>query len=242
MKAYLLTALLIFMQSILVAQTLTQTIRGTINDIDSEVQLYGATVVVLNTGPLIGSSTDFDGNFRLDKVPVGRHDIKISMLGYEEQIIQNVQVGSGKEIVLHIKLRESMLNMKTVEITDQKSNKSEANNELATVSARQFSVEETKRYAGALNDPGRMALSFAGVAAANDMSNEIVIRGNSPRGLLWRMEGIEIPNPNHFSNQGSAGGAISMLSNNMMANSDFFTGAFPADYGNAASGVFDIRL
>jgi len=82
MKAYLLTVLLIFMQSILVAQTLTQTIRGTINDIDSEVQLYGATVVVLNTDPLIGSSTDFDGNFRLDKVPVGRHNIKISMLGY----------------------------------------------------------------------------------------------------------------------------------------------------------------
>ncbi|MEL6358302.1 MAG: TonB-dependent receptor, partial [Bacteroidota bacterium] len=70
----------------------------------------------------------------------------------------------------------------------------------------------------------------------------IIIRGNSPRGLLWRMEGIEIPNPNHFSEEGASGGGISALSVNVLANSDFFTGAFPAEYGNAASGVFDLSL
>ena len=131
--------------------------------------------------------------------------------------------------------------MKAVEIT-AKEEKNRAQNDLALVSARGFSVEETQRYAGSFDDPGRMAQSYAGVAAGDDGSNELVVRGNSPRGVLWKMEGMEIPNPNHFSEQGSGGGAISMLKGGMMANSDFYTGAFPAEYGNAASGVFDINL
>ncbi|HLK97020.1 MAG TPA: TonB-dependent receptor, partial [Hymenobacter sp.] len=73
-------------------------------------------------------------------------------------------------------------------------------------------------------------------------SNEIVVRGNSPRGLLWRIEGVEVPNPNHFSDAGASGGAVSVLSTNVLSNSDFFTAAFPAEYGNALSGVFDVRL
>ena len=224
------------------AQGLSQTIRGSIIDQLTQKTIPGASVVLLNSNPLKGTMSDMDGQFRLSNVAVGRHDIRVSLVGYQEVFLPNIQVGAGKEVVLNIQMTEHVTEIKTVEISAENSNKAEALNELATVCARQFSVEETKRYAGALNDPGRMALSFAGVSTNADGSNEIVVRGNSPRGMLWRMEGIEIPNPNHFSNQGSAGGAISMLSNNMMANSDFFTGAFPADYGNAASGVFDIRL
>ncbi len=225
-----------------ISQNLFQTIRGTIIDQTSESIIPGASVIVLKSSPLIGTTSDIDGHFRLNQVPIGRVDLKISLIGYNDLILPNVLVGAGKEVVLNVKLVERITEIKAVEISAVGNNKSEAINELTSVSARQFSVEETKRYAGALNDPGRMALSFAGVTSNSDGSNEIVVRGNSPRGLLWRMEGIEIPNPNHFSNQGSAGGAISMLSINMMANSDFLTGAFPADYGNAASGVFDIRL
>lgn len=224
------------------SQELKQTIKGRIIDSETESPLVGATVIVLSANPILGGNTDFDGNFKISNVSIGRHNIRVSMIGYEELNIPNIEVGSGKEIVLNFRLRETLVNMKAVEITGDKSNKSEALNDMATVSARAFTVEETKRYAGALNDPGRMALSFAGVAANNDLSNEIVVRGNSPRGLLWRMEGVEIPNPNHFSNTGSSGGAISMLNVNMMANSDFFTGAFPAEFGNAMGGVFDIRL
>ena len=122
------------------------------------------------------------------------------------------------------------------------SEKGKPNNELAFISARSFTVEETKRYAASINDPARMALSFAGVASTDDGSNNIVIRGNSPRGVLWRLEGIEVPNPNHFGEEGASGGGVSMLSVNTLDNSDFYTGAFPAEYGNAASGVFDIKL
>jgi hypothetical protein len=88
-----------------------------------------------------------------------------------------------------------------------------------------------------------MAVSFAGVNTSNDASNEIIVRGNSARGMLWRVEGIEIPSPNHFSNgEGGSGGGISILSSQVLGSSDFFTGAFPAEYGNALSGVFDIRF
>lgn len=233
--------LLLWLPSSAVAQTLTQTIRGKIIDQEAQSPLPGANVVVLGTDPLLGSSTETDGSFRIERVPVGRHTLKISCIGYEDAQIPELIVGSGKEVVLTIRLTESLTQMEEIVITAEPE-KGKPNNELAFISARSFTVEETKRYAASINDPARMALSFAGVASNDDGSNNIVIRGNSPRGVLWRLEGIEVPNPNHFGEEGASGGGVSMLSVNTLDNSDFYTGAFPAEYGNAASGVFDIKL
>src|SRR6185295_630579 len=97
-------------------------------------------------------------------------------------------------------------------------------------------------YAGSRGDPARMASNFAGVQGADDSRNDIIIRGNSPQAVLWRMEGINIPNPNHFNIPGTAGGPVSMINNKTLANSDFYTGAFPAEFGNSTSGVFDLKL
>src|SRR5207344_2578156 len=94
--------------------------------------------------------------------------------------------------------------------------KTVANNDMATVSVRTFSVEEAERYAGVRNDVSRMASNYAGVQNANDAVNDIVIRGNSPYGLLWRLEGVDIPNPNHFGDFGSTGGPVSMLNTNAL--------------------------
>ncbi len=220
---------------------LTQTIKGTVLDQASEEPVIAANILILNVEPLLGTATEFDGSFRLDGVPVGRHSIRISCLGYEDAYIHELEVGSGKEVVLTLKLTESLVTMDEVVVKAERLNGT-PNNEMASVSSRSFSVEQTKRYAAAVNDPARMALSFAGVNTNDDGGNEIVIRGNSPRGLLWRMEGIEIPTPNHFSDQGASGGGISALSVNMLANSDFLVSAFPAEYGNAMSGVFDLKL
>ena len=220
---------------------LTQTIKGTVLDQASEEPVIAANILLLNVEPLLGTATDFDGTFRLDGVPVGRHSIRISCLGYEDAYIYELEVGSGKEVVLNLKLTESLVTMDEVVVKAERLNGT-PNNEMASVSSRSFSVEQTKRYAAAVNDPARMALSFAGVNTNDDGGNEIVIRGNSPRGLLWRMEGVEIPTPNHFSDQGASGGGISALSVNMLANSDFLVSAFPAEYGNAMSGVFDLKL
>ncbi len=223
------------------AQSLTQTIRGKVIDQESLTPVIGANIIILDTNPLLGASTDVNGEFKIQNVPVGRHTLKVSSIGYDETTIPELVVGSGKEVVLTLRLTESLVKMDELVITAGQE-KGRPNNDLAVVSARSFTVDETKRYAAAVNDPGRMALSFAGVATNDDESNVIVIRGNSPRGLLWRIEGIEVPNPNHFGEEGSSGGGISMLSVNMLDNSDFFTGAFPAEYGNASSGVFDIKL
>ncbi|MBN1182514.1 MAG: carboxypeptidase-like regulatory domain-containing protein [Bacteroidales bacterium] len=218
---------------------LYQTIKGTVNDRDSKMPLVGATVAVMDVSPIIGTITDMDGNYKLTEVPIGRHIIQVKYLGYEDLMIPEILVGSGKEVVLNLQLMESLKNLEGVTIT---ATKGEPKNEMANVSARSFSTEETKRYAASISDPARMALVFAGVATGNDASNEIVIRGNSPNAMLWRLEGVEIPSPNHFAEEGWSAGYVSILSANMVGKSDFYTGAFPADYGNALSGVFDISL
>jgi len=242
---YVLVALIILIILIghsIKAQTLTQTVRGAITDKISETPLAGATVIVLGTDPLIGTTADMDGNFKLTNVPVGKQNIKVSYLGYKEVVIPNVIVNSGKEVVMKISLEENILQGKEVVITADKIEKNKPLNDLTVVSARTFSVEETQKYAAAINDPSRMVSSFSGVLSTDDGNNQISIRGNSPNGLLYRMEGVEIPNPNHFSAVGTVGGGVSILSSQLLSNSDFVTGAFASEYGNALSGVFDLRL
>ena len=223
------------------AQQGIQTIRGTVLDQQSKYQLAGATVVVVDSDPIIGTTADENGEFRLTNIPLGRHTIKISFLGYSERTIPNVLVLQGKETFLAIELEEMMLESDEVVVTSEV-DKTNSLNEMSTVSTRQFSREDAARYAGSLNDPSRMAANFAGVSGSNDSRNDIIIRGNSPSGLLWRMDGMPIPNPSHFGATGTTGGPVSMLNYNLLANSDFMTGAFPAEYGNATSGVFDLQM
>jgi len=224
------------------AAELFQTIRGRITDQDSKAPVIGANILVIDSNPMLGSSTDTEGDFRIEHVPVGRVSLKISCIGYEEKIIPNLLISSAKEFILTIDMVESVVKMDELIISARQQNKNEVLNEMAVVSARQFSVEETKRYAGAFSDPARMVSAFAGNNTAAEGNNFIIVRGNSPKGVQWRLEGIEIPNPNHFADEGSTGGAINALNSAMLTNSDFFSGAFPAEYGNAFSGVFDMRL
>lgn len=223
------------------AQSITQTIRGTVVDQSLQTPIPGASIVLFNSTPLRGTTTGPDGQFRLSQVPVGRQSLKISFVGYKDRIIQNIVVDAGKELILSVDLEETVQQVDEVVVRPQ-IEKDKPLNEMAVVSARTFSVEETQKFAAAVNDPARMATAYAGVVTADDGGNQITIRGNAPNGLLWRMEGVEIPNPNHFSNLGAAGGGISILSAQLLTNSDFMTGAFPAEYGNALSGVFDLRL
>ena len=220
---------------------ITQTIRGTVVDKVTQSTLPGATIILIGSEPVIGTTTDINGEFKLENIPLGRISLQVSFIGFEPTIARNLLLTSGKELIINIQLEEQAFQMDEVVIT-AKNNKEDAINEMATASVRTFSVEETERYAGSLGDPSRMASNFAGVAMVNDSRNDIIIRGNSPAGLLWRLDGIEIPNPNHFGANGTTGGPVSMLNNNLLTNSDFFTGAFPAEYGNAMSGVFDLNM
>ncbi len=217
-----------------------QNIRGRVRDGASDVPLP-YVYVVINTNPTIGTTTDSIGNFVLPHVPVGRYDIEASYLGYESTIIKEILVTSGKEVVLEIPLKEKLFELNEV-VVKPTINKSQPMNKMASASARMLSVDEASRYAGGFDDPARLASSFAGVAG-NMGNNGIVVRGNAPKFLQWRFEEIEIPNPNHFADvTGFGGGGLTALSSQVLGNSDFFTGAFPAEYGNALSGVFDIKM
>lgn len=233
---------LFYIQSeVLIAQDYEQIIRGKIRD-KQTLQPIREVSITLNPGNRVTFS-DSEGRFQFPKMLVGRYTIKFSHLIYGFLEIPLIELTSGKEINLPIDLEEKPVFLNEVTIVAERA-KDRSKNELALVSSRQFSLAEANRYAGGFQDPARMSLNFAGVTnAGSDQNNEIIIRGNSPKGLLWRMEGIEIPNPNHFGDgQGSTSGIISMINSTSLANSDFMSGAFPAEYGNASSGVFDLSL
>lgn len=225
-----------------IEKKLFQNVRGEVRDLETNQPLIGVNIVLVGSDPLLGASTDRYGQFKIPDVPLGRATFRVSYLGYKPHMVANIAVNSGKELILNVMLEESSQSLEQV-LVRADFDKSKPLNEMSVVSAKSFSVEETSLYAGSFNDPARMASSYAGVTSGQDDSeNQIIIRGNSPRGLLWRVEGVEIPNPNHFADDGSSSGAISILNSNMLANSDFLTGAFSAEYGNAFSGVFDIKL
>lgn len=224
------------------SQSLTQVVKGAVFDKESEVPLEFATVVVLGTTPQIGVNTDSHGNFRIAGVPIGRYSIQVSFIGYEPTVIPEVLITSGKEVVMNIGIKQSLNQIDEIKV-EAYTRKDRPVNSMASISARSFTVEETRRYAGGLDDPARMVSAFAGVTVGNIQDNAIIIRGNSPKGVSWRLEGVEIPNPNHFPGGNVAGGgAVTVLSSQLLSNSDFYTGAFPAEYGDALAGVFDMKL
>ncbi|MFT3885851.1 MAG: TonB-dependent receptor [Flavobacteriales bacterium] len=218
-----------------------QTVRGTILDTDSRQPVFGAAVTVVGSDPPLSATTDPDGRFTIANVPTGRIDLRIRAMGFEEQLMPNLLVGAGKELVLNVQLQSAVTEMQEVTVSGAKP-KGEQRNDMVTLSSHRISVEETSRIAGGINDPARMVGTFPGVAGDATGNNTIVARGNSPKGVLWRLEGMEIPNPNHFSDEGSTGGPISALNSDMLDDSEFYTGAFAPEYGNVTSAVFDMHL
>jgi hypothetical protein len=220
---------------------LTQTVRGKVYDAETNYPLVGVRVQVItdDTNARFIGGTDANGEFTLKKIPVGKHKL-ISKLNSYEQSSVIIEVNSGKELILNIPLMEMVVTKEEIVVTARK--KGEVLNEMAVLSSQQFSVEETNRYPGSRMDPARMASNFAGVQGSDDSRNDIVVRGNSPLGVVYRVEGIDIPNPSHFAVSGSTGGPVSVLNNKILGNSDFFMSAFPAEYGNSTSGVFDLKL
>ena len=242
MKTFLNIALFLVLPLVAHSQDITQTLRGTIYDQSTHEPLIGATIVVQNSQPVIGTTTDEAGNFSIANLPLGRVSLEISYIGYESRVIPEVMITSAKEVVLSIALKEAATELEGVEVVAG-IRKEKALNAMATVSARTFSVEETQRYAGGLSDPARLASAFAGVSTGNLQDNSIVVRGNAPQGVQWRLEGVEIPSPQHFSGGNVIGGGlVTLFSNQVIGNSDFLTGAFPAEYGNALAAVFDVKM
>ena len=237
MKKIIFASYLIFIVNSLVFGQ--QTVKGKVVDLESQFPLPGVNVKFIDGDFHNGVSTDMNGSFKVENVPLGRHQIRFTFIGYKPQVL-TVVVNSGKEVVINVSIEESTEMLEVFEVSANENR--EVNNEMAIISAQQFSVEETERYAGSRGDPARMASNFAGVQGADDSRNDIIVRGNSPLGVIYRVEGITIPNPNHFAISGSSGGPLSILNNKFLGNSDFFSGAFPSEYGNSTAGVFDLKI
>jgi CarboxypepD_reg-like domain/TonB-dependent Receptor Plug Domain len=235
MGKYLL-CLALFISGLSVAQKNTQNIRGVVTDKLSQTPLAGVSIQISSLQK--GTSTDSLGKYTLAGIAPDRYEITVSCTGYKSITLPNVVVTSGKEVMLDIAMEETFKQLNEVVI--KAGNKGASINKLASVSARTFSMEEVNRYAGGRSDPARLAANFAGVSTPDDSRNDLVIRGNSPVGVLWRIDGMNVTNPNHFASVGTTGGAVSALNTNLLKSSDFFTSAFPAEYGNATAGVFDL--
>lgn len=223
-------------------QTYLQTIRGTVRDAQSGALIQGAQVSIPAQREGISTTTDSLGNFRLEKTPPGRYVVRVDAPGYMSKTLPEILLVAGKELVLDFSLLPTTFTLKEITIRST-IHRDEA------ISTRQISAEETRRFPAAWLDPARVTVSFPGVVQADDGTNHLVIRGNSPNGILWRLEGVDILNPNHLPNAGTfsdriaqSGGGTNILSMQLMENSVFSTGAWGAEYGNALAGVFDVSL
>ncbi|MEI6947736.1 TonB-dependent receptor [Paraflavisolibacter sp. H34] len=235
----LLSFLLFFSNRSLQAQQ-SQTVKGLVLDRASEKPLQGATVSLQGTA--LATLTNAEGRFALAGVPLGRQRLAVNFSGYREAVIPEILVTAGKEVVLEIGLDQKVTGLQEVTITAARPRKGAAANEYAVASSRSFNMDEVLRFSGGRNDPSKMVSNFAGVVSSDDSRNDIVVRGNSPSGVLWRVEGIPSANPNHYALLGTTGGPVTALNTNALKTSDFLTGAFPAEFGNATAAVFDIQF
>lgn len=227
--------------SFLAGAQLSQTVKGRVVDKSIGIGLPGVIVKLSgSTSQVHAATTGQDGSYKIKEVPLGRQSFVVSLMGYKTRVLTDIIVGSGKEVILDVEMEENTTDLTEVEVNATQDK--DVVNTMEAVNIKHFTLEETERYPGSRQDPARMAQNFAGVQGTNDSRNDIVVRGNSPSGLLWRLEEIDIPNPNHFAVAGSAGGPQSIINNKYLANSEFYTGAFPANYGNALGGVFDLRM
>lgn len=222
-----------------ISQVPTQIIRGEIRNASNQQPIIGASVLIYDKKFKKGSYSNKQGNFRIDSVKVGRYSLKVSYVGYETQV-QNIVLTSGRELIINILMNESYIQTSTIQVNSSKESV-RAINEATIVSSTQFNLDDVERFAGSRGDPARMAQNFAGVLGVSNIRNDIIIRGGSPTELLWRLDGLDIPNPNHFGTQGATGGPVGAINSGLLNNSDFVTGAFPAEYGDKMSGVFDLR-
>lgn len=215
------------------AQSQTQNVRGTIIDLDNRQALEGVAVRI--EGLSLGAYTDSTGSFVIKNVPLGRQLVSASIISHQPYTSEPFIVRSAKETILAIEMVEGDYTIEGVTIEVE-------NYSTDDPGLKRIDIENSEYKAGAIADPGRILAAEPGVVAPQDNNSDIVIRGNSPAGVLWRLEGIDIPNPNHFARKGSSGGGITVFSAQLLSESSFSTGAFAADYGNAISGVMDMRF
>lgn len=221
----------------------TQTISGVVKNSFTERAITDVKVsLLLNDSIVISTFTDQKGVFNFVKIPLGIYDISFAHLEYEAFILPDITLTSSRVENITVGLVEAFKQLNELTINPHK-DRSKNNNEMSTNSVKTIYVQDMQKLAGSLDDPIRVAGMMPGVTSEAAFSENFVsIRGNSPRGLKYQMEGVEVINPSHFARIGSSGGTFTVFSMQLLDKSDFFTGAFPAEYSNALSGVMDVNF
>ncbi len=216
-----------------------QNIKGVVLDKDTEFPLAGAEVYVTKDGKTYGAVADIDGKYVIKDVPLGVFSINARHIGYKSVGYDNLFLDAGKETVINFYLEQSVDKLDEVVVSVKKKSDQTA---FAVASSYEMNADQINRYAGSLGDVARMTMNYAGVSSNDDTRNDIIVRGNNPNSLLWMMEGVPIPNPNHYSSSGSSGGPVSMINANLLGKADFLAGAFPANFGNTTAAAFNLHF
>ena len=227
---------------VLFCQNHSQTVRGKVLDTETRQPLIGA---VITLSEALNTISDENGEYRLEEVPVGRYQLQVDFIGYQSFVLHEVLVESGKEVIFNIELEPKSEELSEVIVRSSKSDYRVTH----PLSVRTITVEETLRFPATYFDPARLMTTYPGVVSQNDQANGISVRGNSPNAISWRLEGMEIVNPNHTPNAGTItdritqnGGGVNILSAQVLGTSNFFTGAFPSNFNNALAGVMDMKF
>jgi len=211
-------------------------IRGRVNDVQTNEAIPFANVVL--QGSSIGTTTDFEGNFELVGVAPGLRNIQISFVGYEPKTVFEIEVTPARPAVVNVSLKPSAIEIEEAEVVGTR----RPNVAEAPLSVRSLGTNEIKRNPGGGRDISRAIRTLPGVAAIPSFRNDIVIRGGAPNENRFYIDGIEIPNINHFATQGASGGPVGMINVDLVENVDFYAGAFPAARGNALSSVMEFSF
>lgn len=229
----LLFYLLILNTSILLGQS--GSIKGRVfNEINNN-SIEGATIKIENSE--IGTTSNADGNFILDNLTPGNYNITVNFLGFEQMIYFDIAVSTNKSVTLNIPLTEETTTLDEVTIEKSPFKKSKE----SPISLQTISASEIYRNPGGNRDISKVIQILPGVASSVSFRNDIIVRGGAPNENRFYLDGIEVPNINHFTTQGSSGGPVGMINVNFIENVDFYAGAFPANRGNAMSSVLEFE-
>ena len=231
-----MTTTILFVLLVTISFAQNGSIKGRVFDPINNEGVPFANVVIQGTAT--GAVTDFDGNYAIENLEPGLYNVEASSVGYETKVEYEIQTFNNKPAFVNIELSPASELLEAVEIVASPFSKREE----APVSMRTIGVSEIERNPGGNRDISRVIQSLPGVASPPSFRNDIIIRGGAPNENKFYLDGVEVPNINHFATQGSSGGPVGLINVNFIKEVDFYSAAFPANRGNATSSIFDFTL
>ncbi len=228
-----LTLIIIIITNFCIAQN--GVIKGKVYDAINNQPLPFVTVNIHST--TTAATTDINGLYELKDLKPGYYDLDVSFVGYRKKTVYEILVNNSKPTILDISLEEKIDSLKEIVVTSTPFNKTAE----SPVSLHTIGSAEIARNPGGNNDISKVVQSLPGVASVVSFRNDIIIRGGAPNENRFYLDGIEVPNINHFATQGSSGGPVGMINVNFIREVDFYSGAFPANRGNTMSSVFEFK-